>query len=68
MNEQAFRAWADEVDSKPSYHSGGFILSFRERGEIEKRSRQVPPWKRRAARRQYQLRLMLARLEMEELL
>jgi hypothetical protein len=69
LNDQDFHAWADAIDSRPSYgsHTGGYI-NYMGPGVMEKRSRQVPAWKRSAARRQYQLRLMQARLEMEELL
>jgi hypothetical protein len=61
MNEQRCR----EIDESPSYHSGGAILSFREQ-EVERRKGQA--WEISARRRQYQLRLMRVRMEMEELL
>lgn len=66
MNDRTFQAWADAIDSRPSYGSrtGGRILYM---GEPVER-RQVPAWKRSAARRQYELRHMEARMKMEELL
>jgi hypothetical protein len=67
MNDRDFRAWADQVDSRPTFHSGGRILRFSEqREEVERRKR--PAWEISARRRQYQLRLMRVRMEMEELL
>jgi hypothetical protein len=67
MNERDFQAWADAIDERPSYGS-------RTAGEIrymgppvEKRSRE-PSWKASARRRAYELRLMGARIQMEELL
>jgi hypothetical protein len=67
MNERDFQAWADAIDNRPSYGS-------RTAGEIrymgppvEKRSRE-PSWKASARRREYELRLMGARIQMEELL
>jgi hypothetical protein len=59
----------DAIDERPSYGSRtGQINYMRSSGVIEKRSRQVPPWKLSAARREYRLLLMRARLEMEEVL
>jgi hypothetical protein len=67
MNDRDFQAWADAIDNRPSYGSrtAGRILYMGE--PVEKRFRQVPAWKRSAARRQYELRQMRARIEMEEL-
>lgn len=69
MNERDIQAWADAIDSRPSYatRTAGRILSMKFAGE-EKRSRKVPAWKRSASRRAYELRLMEARLKMEELI
>jgi hypothetical protein len=66
MNDRDFQAWADAIDSRPSYGSrtAGRILYMGER--IKKR--QVPAWKRNASRREYELRQMEARMKMEELL
>lgn len=62
MNEQRCR----EIDEAPSFHTGGgAILSFREQGDAERRSR-PGPWAISAIRRRYQLRHMAVRLEMEE--
>jgi hypothetical protein len=65
MNDREFQAWADAIDNRPSYGSrtAGRILYMGE--PVEKR--QVPVWKRSAARRQYELRQMRTRIEMEEL-
>jgi hypothetical protein len=66
MNERDFQAWADAIDSRPSYaaRTAGRILYMGEPAE----KRQVPAWKRHAARREHELSLMRARIEMEELL
>jgi hypothetical protein len=66
MNERDFHAWADAIDNRPSYGSRttGRILYM---GAVEKRCRSAP-WEISARRRRYQLRLMRARMEMEELL
>ena len=68
MNERDFQAWADAIDNRPSYGSrtAGRILYMGE--SAESRSHQVPAWKRSAARREYQLLLMQARMEGENLL
>jgi hypothetical protein len=63
MNEQRCR----EIDESPTFHSGGRILRFSEqREEVERRKR--PAWEISARRRQYQLRQMKARMEMEDCL
>ena len=66
MSERDFQAWADAIDSRPSYGSrmGGRILYMGEPVE----QRQVPAWKRNASRREYELRHMEARMKMEDLL
>jgi hypothetical protein len=66
MNERDFQAWADKIDSRPSYatRTSGRILSMKFAGGEK---RQVPAWKCHAARRKYELSLMRARMEMEEL-
>jgi hypothetical protein len=68
MNDRDFQAWAAKIDSRPSYatRTAGRILSMKFAG-AEKRSRQVPAWKRNASLREYELRQMEARLKMEEL-
>jgi hypothetical protein len=68
MNDRDFQAWADKIDSGPSYatRTAGRILSMRFARERAER-RQLPAWKISAARREYQLLLMQARIEMEEL-
>jgi hypothetical protein len=43
-------------------------INYMRSGVIETRYRQVPPWKRSAARRKYRLLLMRARMEMEKVL
>jgi hypothetical protein len=58
----------DAIDESPSYGSRTGHINYMRSGVIEKPSGKVPPWKRSAARRQYELRLMQARLEMEEVL
>jgi hypothetical protein len=58
----------DAIDESPSYGSRTGQINYMRSGVIEKRSRKVPPWKFSAARRQYELRLMQARIQMEELL
>jgi hypothetical protein len=61
------QAEMEAIDERPSYGSrSGQINYMRSSGVIEKRSRQVPPWRLEAARRRYGLQLMQARLEMEE--
>jgi hypothetical protein len=65
MNGRDFRAWADAIDERPSYGSRTGQIHYM--GPAEKRSRPAP-WKISARRRRYQLRLMRARMEMEELL
>jgi hypothetical protein len=66
MNDRDFQTWADAIDSRPSYatRTAGRILYMGEPAE----RRKAPTWKRNACRRQYQLRQMKARMEMEELL
>ena len=68
MNDRAFQAWVEQIDNRPSYGSrrAGRILYMGE--PVERRSRRVPAWKRSAARREYQLLLMQARMEGENLL
>ena len=68
MNDRDFQAWADQIDNRASYGSrtGGRILYMGE--PVEKRSHQVPAWKRNASRREYELRHLEARIKMEELL
>jgi hypothetical protein len=67
MNSRDFQAWADAIDSRPSYGSraAGRILYMGP--PVEKGSRE-PSWKVSARRREYELRLMGARIQMEELL
>jgi excisionase family DNA binding protein len=62
------QAEMDAIDESPLYGSrtAGRILHMGE--PLERRSRKVPPWKLSAARREYRLLLMRARLEMEEVL
>ena len=62
------QAEMDAIDESPSYGSRTGQINFMRCGALEKRSRQVPPWKRSAARREYRLLLLRARLEMEEVL
>jgi hypothetical protein len=68
MNDRDFQVWADKIDNRPSYatRTSGRILSMKFAG-VERRSRQVPPWEISARRRRYELRLMEARMRMEEL-
>ena len=62
------QAEMDAIDERPSYGSRTGQINYMRSGVIEKRSRRVPPWKLSAARREYRLLLMRARLEMEEVL
>lgn len=56
----------DAIDESPSYGSRTGHINYMRSGVIEKRSRQVPAWKLSAARREYRLLLMRARIEMEK--
>jgi hypothetical protein len=62
MNDH-LQAWAAEMDERPSYHSSP--ATWRVYDLAEHRSRPAP-WEISARRRRYQLRLMRARMEMEE--
>jgi hypothetical protein len=56
----------EAIDERPSYGSRSGHINYMRAGVIEERSRKVPPWKLSAARREYRLLLMRARVEMEE--
>ena len=58
----------DAIDERPSYGSRSGHINYMRSKVIETRSRQLPTWKLSAARREYRLLLMRARLEMEEVL
>ena len=60
------QAEMEAIDERPSYGSRTGHINYMRSGVIEKRSRKVPPWKLSAARREYRLMLMRARVEMEE--
>jgi hypothetical protein len=62
------QAETDAIDERPSYGSRTGHINYMRSGVIETRYRQVPPWKRSAARRKYRLLLMRARMEMEKVL
>lgn len=62
------QAEMDAIDESPSYGSRTGQINYMRSGVMEKPSRQVLPWKFSAARRQYELRLMQVRLEMEKVL
>ena len=57
----------DAIDESPSYGSRTGHINYMRSGLIEKRSRPAP-WEISGRRRAYQLRLMQARLKMEEVL
>jgi len=61
MNDRDFQAWADAIDSRPSYatRTSGRVISMRYANER--------PRFPRLERRQYQLRQMEARMRMEDL-
>jgi hypothetical protein len=60
------QAEMNAIDERPSYGSRSGHINYMGVGVMEKRSRQVPAWKFSAARREYRLLLMRARLEVEE--
>ena len=62
------QAEMEAIDERPSYGSRTGHINYMRSGVIEKRPRKVPPWRLEAGRRQYELRLMRARLQMEEVL
>jgi hypothetical protein len=63
MNNRHVQAWAAEMDERPSYHSSP--ATWRVYDLAEHRSGPAL-WRLNARRRRYQLRLMRARMEMEE--
>jgi hypothetical protein len=65
MNDRHLQAWAAEMDERPSYHSSP--ATWRVYDLAEHRS-STAQWRLNAKRRRYRLRLMRARMEMEELL
>ena len=64
MNDRDFQAWAAEMDERPSYHSSPATWRVIDLADHRCRPAQ---WKLSARRRRYQLRLMRARMEMEDL-
>ncbi len=65
MNERSFQAWAAAMDERPSYHSSPATWHVYDLAELRSRP---APWEVSARRRRNQLRLMRARMAMEELL